>query len=106
MMQGAANVLNEFLSQGVIVQESDGAFTIPSANYSINQEVQQQRFNIWMHEKLISYLVIASERIIRITRESKNRRSKEVIVTFDSSVIKTAACWDYQEEIFFMLSYI
>ena len=36
-MQGAANVLNEFLSQGVIVQESDGAFTIPSANYSINQ---------------------------------------------------------------------
>lgn len=46
MMQGAANVLNEFLSQGVIVQESDGAFTIPSANYSINQEVQQQRFNI------------------------------------------------------------
>jgi hypothetical protein len=46
MMQGAANVLNEFLSQGVIVQESDGAFTVPSANFSINQEVQQQRFNI------------------------------------------------------------
>ena len=106
MMQGAANVLNEFLSQGVIVQESDGAFTIPSANYSINQEVQQQRFNIWMHERLKSYMVIAGEKIIRITRESKNRRSKEDIVTFDSSVIKTAACWDYQEEIFFMLSYI
>jgi hypothetical protein len=45
-----------------------------------------------MHERLISYLVIAGEKIIRITRESKNRRSKEVIVTFDSSVIKTAAC--------------
>ena len=46
LMQGAANVLNEFMSQGVIIQDHDGGFTVPSANFSIREQVQQPHFNI------------------------------------------------------------
>ena len=45
-MQGAANVINEFMSQGVIIQDHDGGFTVPSANFSIREQAQQQHFNI------------------------------------------------------------
>ena len=39
LIQGAANVLNEFMSNGVIIQDRDGGFTIPSANFSIRENV-------------------------------------------------------------------
>ena len=35
MIQEAANVLGEFMSEGVIIQDQNGGFSVPSANFTI-----------------------------------------------------------------------